>query len=124
LNFNLTLYEAMWRKVHAECDSNQQYSALLEKLEYIQKNPDGDTADWTHIRALRKQLLQDTLATADAVVTIPRQALRTTAQQAVQSYTIIVLDEGGKRTPATTCALIGACRISGFVIDNGDLIQM
>ena len=36
----------------------------------------------------------------------------------------MVLDEGGKRTPATTCALIGAYRISGFVIDSGDPIQM
>ena len=36
----------------------------------------------------------------------------------------MVLDEGGKRTPTTTCALIGAYRISGFIIDNGDPIQM
>jgi hypothetical protein len=36
----------------------------------------------------------------------------------------MVLDEGGKRTPAITYTLIGTYRISGFVIDNRDPIQM
>ena len=32
---NLTLYEAMWRKVYTERESNPYYAALLEKLEFI-----------------------------------------------------------------------------------------
>jgi hypothetical protein len=64
------------------------------------------------------------LGSADAVVATSGQALRTTAQQAVPFYTVMVLDKGGKRTPATTCALIGAYGITGFVIDNGDPIQI
>jgi hypothetical protein len=120
---NLTLYEAMWRKVNAEHDTNLAYNALLEKVDYIEKNPEDETFDWAQLRALRKVLLNDTLLAADAVVATSGQALRTTAQKAVPAYTMIVLDEGGKRTPATTCAVVGAYTFD-FLVENGDNIQM
>jgi hypothetical protein len=34
----------------------------------------------------------------------------------------MVLNESGKRTPTITYILIGAYRISGFIINNRDLI--
>jgi len=36
----------------------------------------------------------------------------------------MVLNEGRKRTPTITYVLIGTYRISGFVINNGDPIQI
>jgi hypothetical protein len=53
---NMTLYKAMWCKANTERYTNQGYNALLEKLDYIDKNPEDNQVDWTVIRTGRKQL--------------------------------------------------------------------
>ena len=67
---NLTLYKAIQRKVYIEHELNLYYTALLEKLEFIQNNLANDIVNQPYIYTLQKKLLQDTLASIDIVVTI------------------------------------------------------
>jgi len=121
---NLALYEAMWgtlqrlRKLR-----DAQSIALWGLMDHMERNPqDTDKDMLPELNKLRKILMVKTLRSADVIVTTSAQALRSTFQEAVQHINILALDEGAKRSPATTYALIGAYKFD-LLIDNGDIRQ-
>ncbi|KAL2068039.1 hypothetical protein VTL71DRAFT_16137 [Oculimacula yallundae] len=121
---NHTLYAAMSEKLEAEKSTNAVYMLISTTLRGIVLNPANDQYSIKNIAASIKILLRDTLQSASVVVATatPGQALRTILQAAIPKFTVMLLDEGGKRSLAVTHALHGAYDFD-TLIENADIRQ-
>ncbi|KAL2071506.1 hypothetical protein VTL71DRAFT_12741 [Oculimacula yallundae] len=120
---NLTLHEAMWERANRLKSTHGIYLTPLTNLDTSNRNPEDDAVTVKSLNPLIEVLLIETLQSADVIVTTLGQALRSTVHEAVPAVSMILLDEGCKRSLETTLAVIGAYEFQ-VLADNGDNNQI
>ncbi|RDL31936.1 uncharacterized protein BP5553_09338 [Venustampulla echinocandica] len=121
---NLTLHEAMWKRLHEYMDCNKNYFSLLAALNTQADSPDDVQFSPAEVTALLTSLRRDTLAAADVVLCTTSIALRPAIADAIARPTALFQDEACKAKPSSTYGLIGLYRPQTFYALIGDSRQL